>query len=130
MGLLGLENLVFFASEHRAPAHHVLAHSMHATAGYCFAIVGINITHMAWSMLRDGSAQTYFYNTSRSLPTVRLFHSFYSYLFYEFDRFWAGAKPRNIMEFSAVKEQFEGRVRAALSDPRTQFRVSLAVHHV
>lgn len=130
MGMLGLENLLFFATEYRSPAQHVLSHSMHPTYGYCFAIVGINLTSMAWSMLRDGSAKTYFYNTSRSLPTIRLFHSFYSYLFYEFDRFWIECKPRDIMEFSTVRDKFEKNLRTILQNPRTEFRIALTVDNV
>ncbi|XP_050301983.1 ELMO domain-containing protein 2 [Anthonomus grandis grandis] len=130
MGLLGLENLLFFATEYKAPAQHVLSHSMHPQYGYCFAIVGINLTSMAWSMLRDGSAKTYFYNTSRSLPAIRLFHSFYSYLFYEFDKFWVDSKPTDIMEFSAVRDKFEKNVRVSLQNPRTEFKIALTVEIV
>ncbi|XP_030754901.1 ELMO domain-containing protein 2 [Sitophilus oryzae] len=130
MGLLGLENLLYFSTEYKSSAHHVLSHSFHPTYGYCFAIVGINLTSMAWSLLRDGSAKTYFYNTSKSLPTIRLFHSFYSYLFYEFDRFWVESKPRDIMEFSNVKNKFEQKIRTLLQNPRTEFRISLSVQNV
>lgn len=130
MGMLGLENLLFFVTEYRSPAQHVLSHSQHPTSGYCFAIVGINLTSMAWSLLRDGSAKTYIYNTSRSLPTIRLFHSFYSYLFYEFDRFWVECKPKDIMEFSSVRDKFEKNIRVILQNPRTEFRIALSVDTV
>ncbi|XP_066261587.1 ELMO domain-containing protein 2 [Euwallacea similis] len=130
MGMLGLENLLFFTTEYRAPAQHVLSHSMHPIHGYCFAIVGINLTSMAWMLLRDGSAKTYFYNISRSVPTIRLFHSFYSYLFYEFDRFWLQSKPKNIMEFSSVKDKFEKKIRVLLENPCTQFKIALKVDNV
>ncbi|KAL1501560.1 hypothetical protein ABEB36_006861 [Hypothenemus hampei] len=130
MGMLGLENLLFFASEYRAPAQHVLMHSQHPTYGYCFAIVGINLTSMAWVLLRDGTAKTYFYNISRSLPTIRLFHSFYSYLFYEFDKFWVQTKPQDIMQFSNVKEKFEKNIRTMLKNPCSNFKIALTVENV
>ncbi|XP_019878399.1 ELMO domain-containing protein 2 [Aethina tumida] len=130
MGMLGLENLLFFATEYNGPAQHVLSHSHHPIHGYCFAIVGINLTSMAWVLLKDGEAKTYFYNTSRSLPTMRLFHQFYSYLFYEFDRFWIECKPKNIMEFSSIKSKFETNVRQNLQDPTSVFRIGVTVDHV
>lgn len=129
MGLLGLENLLFFATEYKAPAAHVLSHSHHPIYGYAFAIVGINLTSMAWQLLRDGSAKTYFYN-AKSLPTLRNFHQFYCYLFYEFDQFWIDSKPTNIMEFSSIREKYEKMIRTALQDPATVFRIDLKVDTV
>jgi len=130
MGLLSLENLLFFATEYRGPAQHVLSHSQHPIQGYCFAIVGINLTSLALVLLRDGSAKTYFYNISRSLPTIRLFHSFYSYLFCQFDKFWQESKPKNIMEFSMVRERFEKKIRALLDNPQAEFKIALKVENV
>ncbi|KAJ8980383.1 hypothetical protein NQ317_009377 [Molorchus minor] len=130
MGLLGLENLLFFATEYRSPAQHVLSHSRHPIYGYCFAIVGINLTSMAWLLLRDGTAKTYIYNTSKSLPSIRLFHQFYSYLFYEFDRFWLECKPRDIMEFSTIKDRFENNIRVSLQDSSTTFRIGVSVDEI
>ncbi|XP_060533119.1 ELMO domain-containing protein 2 [Cylas formicarius] len=130
MGLLGLQNLLFFATEYGPPARHVLSHSHHPDYGYFFAIVGINLTKMAWVLLRDGTAKTYFYNVSKSLPTLRLFHSFYSFLFYEFDRYWMGRRPKDIMEFANVKDGFEKSIRVALLDSRTVFRIALNVESV
>lgn len=130
MGLLGLENLLFFATEFRTPAQHVLSHSHHPVHGYCFAIVGINLTSLAWVLLRDGSAKSYIYNTSRSLPSLRLFHQFYSYLFYEFDRFWLESKPKDIMEFSNIKNKFENNIRISLKDSNTVFRIGVSVDNV
>ncbi|KAJ8956373.1 hypothetical protein NQ318_015111 [Aromia moschata] len=130
MGMLGLENLLFFATEYRAPAQHVLSHSHHPAYGYCFAIVGINLTSMAWLLLRDGTAKTYVYNTSKTLPTIGVFHQFYSYLFYEFDRFWLESKPLDIMEFSSIKDRFEKNIRVSLQDSSTVFRIGVTVDDV
>nr|CAH7738984.1 unnamed protein product [Callosobruchus chinensis] len=130
MGLLGLENLLFFATQYRTPAQHVLSHSHHPSYGYCFAIVGINLTSLALVLLRDGSAKTFVYNTSKSLPSIRLFHQFYSYLFYEFDRFWVECKPKDIMEFSNIRNRFESNVRLVLQDPGTEFRIGVTVDDV
>lgn len=130
MGMLGLENLLFFATEYRNPAQHVLSHSHHPVYGYCFAIVGINLTSMAWILLKNGDAKTYIYNVSKSLPTIRLFHQFYSYLFYEFDRFWLECKPKDIMEFSNIKDRFEMNIRQSLQDPNTTFQIGNTVDNI
>lgn len=127
MGLLGLENLLYFACEFKIPCSHVLSHSLHPKYGYAFAIVGINLTSMAWELLKSGDAKTYVFNTSKSLPAIRLFHHFYSYLFYEFDKYWIESKPKNIMEFSHIKEKFEKNIRQSLQDPRNVFRINISV---
>ncbi|KAL3280348.1 hypothetical protein HHI36_017837 [Cryptolaemus montrouzieri] len=130
MGLLGLENLLFFATEYRMPAQHVLSHSHHPVYGYCFAIVGINLTSMALHLLRSGDAKTYFYNTSKCLPSIRLFHQFYSYLFYEFDRYWLECKPVDIMQFSNIKLKFENNIRTSLMDTNAVFKINVSVDTV
>ncbi|EZA55699.1 hypothetical protein DMN91_002233 [Ooceraea biroi] len=130
MGMLGLENLVYFAQEYPSTATHVLSHSHHPRYGYAFAIVGINLTSMALRLLRDGSAQTHVYNSSKTLPTIRAFHQFYCYLFYEFDGFWIESRPSNIMEFSSIQEKFEKSIRTALTNPSTVFRINVAVDNI
>jgi len=66
---------------------------------YSFAIVGINLTAMAYKLLSEGAAKSHFYNASApvsGLPsaeddgvcTLEHFHNFYAYLFVEFDKFW------------------------------------------
>lgn len=130
MGLLGLENLVYFAQEYPGPASHVLSHSHHPQYGYAFAVVGINLTSMAYHLLKDGSAKTHVYNVSRDLPSMKVFHQFYCYLFYEFDRFWIEAKPRNVMDFSYIKEKFENRIRISLANPTSAFRINIAIDYI
>ncbi|KAL7288034.1 hypothetical protein TKK_0017830 [Trichogramma kaykai] len=130
MGILGLENLVYFAQEYPSAATHVLSHSMHPKYGYAFAIVGINLTSMALRLLKDGSAKTHIYNASKTLPTIRAFHQFYCYLFYEFDGFWIESKPSNMMEFSSIQEKFEQNIKAALADSSTVFRINLSVDNI
>ncbi|XP_011301872.1 ELMO domain-containing protein 2 [Fopius arisanus] len=130
MGVLGLENLVYFAEEYPSAAAHALLHSTHPKYGYAFAIVGINITSMAMRLLRDGTAKTHVYNSAKTLPTLRAFHQFYSYLFYEFDEFWIDSKPNNMMAFSEIQERFEGNIRGALGNPATVFRINVSVDNV
>nr|CAD7409351.1 unnamed protein product [Timema poppensis] len=72
MGILGLENLIYFAEEYPGPAGHVLSHSHHPQYGYAFAIVGINLTFMAYHLLKDGLAKTHVYNVSKIFPDIKL----------------------------------------------------------
>ncbi|KAM3967252.1 ELMO domain-containing protein 2 [Aphomia sociella] len=127
MGLLGLENLLFFANEYPQASSHVLSHSHHPIYGYTFAIVGINLTSMAYYLLKDGSAKTYMFNAKTYLPNINLFHRFYCYLFYEFDKMWIESKPQNIMEFSIIFKKFENAVRTELADPASVFRINIEV---
>ncbi|CAB3238869.1 unnamed protein product [Arctia plantaginis] len=130
MGLLGLENLLFFATNYLQVSRHVLSHSLHPTYGYTYAIVGINITSMAYYLLKDGSAKTYMFNAKQSLPSINLFHKFYCYLFYEFDKMWIESKPQNIMEFSMIFKKFENAVRMELADPASVFRINIEVDNI
>lgn len=127
MGLLGLENLLFFATEYPQATSHVLSHSHHPSYGYTFAIVGINLTSMAYYLLKDGSAKTYMFNAKNDLPDIKLFHRFYCYLFYEFDKLWIESKPKNIMEFSVIFKKFENCIRMEMADPASVFRINLEV---
>lgn len=122
MGLLGLENLLFFAQEYTNAARHVLSHSMHPQHGYTFAIVGINLTSMALSLLKLGHAKTHIYNAIPSYATLNTFHHLYCYLFYEFDRFWMERKP-NIMDFSMVQARFEKNIKDQLRDDDAVLRL-------
>lgn len=130
MGMLGLENLLYFAKEYQTAASHALSHSRHPVYGYTFAIVGINLTSMAWQLLKDGTAKTYVYNMSKQMPTMQTFHQFYSYLVHEFDKYWIECKPKNIMEFSNIKEKFENNVRLSLQDTSNLFCINISVDTV
>lgn len=110
MGLLGLKNLVFFSTKYNDAAQSVLSHSMHPRYGYSFAIVGINITSMAYHLLRDDHLKTHFYAFVQDKPTIEDFHLVYVHLFCEFDRFWIDSNPVNIMEFNVIREQFNQKI--------------------
>ncbi|KAL1140865.1 hypothetical protein AAG570_000793 [Ranatra chinensis] len=127
MGMLGLENLVYFGEEYSGAAVHVLSHSLHPQYGYAYAIVGINITSLAYDLLKDGSLKTHVYNACKSMPTLRVFHLLYCYLFYEFDKFWVESKPKDVMEFTFIKDKFETNIRNSLADPTTTFKINFVV---
>ncbi|KAH8381351.1 hypothetical protein KR093_003027 [Drosophila rubida] len=134
MGILGLDNLLYFASAYNDAAKHVLLHSMHPTLGYTYAIVGINLTALAFNLLRTGAAKTHFYNQvalhKQNFSTIEDFHKLYCYLFFEFDRFWMESSPRNIMDFREVYQAFEITKLEALHNDNTIFKTNLVVESV
>lgn len=130
MGILGLENLLFFAKEYTSAARHALSHSMHPQSGYTFAIVGINITSMALALLKQGLAKTHIYNAVPSYASLSTFHHLYCYLFYAFDRYWLQCKPTSIMDFSYIQERFDADIKALLRDDSTVLRINLAVDNI
>lgn len=117
MGLLGLINLVFFSENYTEEARQVLSHSSHPKLGYSYAIVGINLTEMAYSLLKSGALKPHFYNTVLGSPELHHFHQLYCYLAYEFDKFWLAEEPESIMLFNEYREKFHQKVQLRLKDP-------------
>jgi len=143
MGILGLQNLIYFAKQFGTAAKHILSHSHHPKFGhvhalscdspsarYSFAIVGINLTHMAYKLLQDSALKSHLYNVTEGRPNLENFHHFYSYLFIEFDKFWLECQPKDIMEFNRIRDLFENIVRTKLEDKTTCFRVNIEVDTV
>jgi len=142
MGMLGLHNLLFFAKEFSSAARHILSHSHHPQLGhitfgcevpsvrYSFAIVGINLTHMAYKLLRENVLKSHIFNVNPGQPSLENFHHFYSYLFIEFDKFWLECQPKDIMEFNRIRDLFENNIRSQLQDARTCFKVNIQVDTV
>lgn len=130
MGILGLENLLYFATAYPGTCRHVLSHSHHPSFGYTFAVVGINITSMAVQLMQSEPVQTHFYNTFKKYPTMESFHQLYCYLFYEFDGLWMLSKPESIMEFSFIQEKFERKIQKALSNDDCNLKMNLSVEVV
>lgn len=114
MGILGLDNLVFFAENYNGEARQTLVHSHHPTLWYSYAIVGINLTSMAYNLLKDGSLRDYFYSSVTGEPAIYHFHRIYCHIFTEFDRFWFAEKPKSVMDFGIVRDKFEKKVVSIL----------------
>ncbi|XP_053275042.1 ELMO domain-containing protein 2 [Pleuronectes platessa] len=126
MGLLGLINLVFFSANHTEEARQVLSHANHPKLGYSYAIVGINLTEMAYSLLKSGALKPHFYNTVQGPAELQHFHQLYCYLAYEFDKFWVLEEPESIMQFNQYREKFHNVVKTQLQDPDVS--LTMAVH--
>uniref|UniRef100_A0A8C4WYG2 ELMO/CED-12 domain containing 2 n=1 Tax=Eptatretus burgeri TaxID=7764 RepID=A0A8C4WYG2_EPTBU len=117
MGMFGLLNLQYFASQHQNVARSVLSHSHHPQYGFSFAIVGIDLTEMVYTFLRKGTLKCHMYNVAPATPSLRDIHEVFCILFSDFDKFWRQAKPRDIMEFSAIREKFRVHVEKCLENP-------------
>jgi len=121
MGLLGLIQLVFLSREHSPDARSMLSVSSHPVKGYSFAITGINMTQLVLSLLKDGSLRTHLFNESSSSDNHSLslddLHKVYSYVYIAFNRFWIRENPRDVMEFSFLREKFVNFLRNHLEDP-------------
>uniref|UniRef100_A0A3Q4GS75 ELMO/CED-12 domain containing 2 n=1 Tax=Neolamprologus brichardi TaxID=32507 RepID=A0A3Q4GS75_NEOBR len=109
--------LSFFSENYTAEARQVLSHANHPKLGYSYAIVGINLTEMAYSLLKSGALKPHFYNAVQGTPELQHFHQLYCYLAYEFDKFWVAEEPESIMQFNQYREKFHNIVRTHLQDP-------------
>ncbi|NXA11210.1 ELMD2 protein, partial [Sapayoa aenigma] len=116
MGLLGLVNLVYFSKHYTDEARQILSRSNHPKLGYSYAIVGINLTEMAYSLLKNGALKSHLYNVVSGLPQMEHFHQFYCYLVYEFDKFWFEEEPESIMHFNRYREKFHEKIKRLLLD--------------
>ncbi|NWX57481.1 ELMD2 protein, partial [Promerops cafer] len=116
MGLLGLVNLVYFSKHYTSEARQILSRSNHPKLGYSYAIVGINLTEMAYSLLKNGALKAHLYNMVSGLPQMEHFHQFYCYLVYEFDKFWFEEEPESIMHFNQYREKFHEKIKGLLLD--------------
>ncbi|XP_030218298.1 ELMO domain-containing protein 1 isoform X1 [Gadus morhua] len=143
MGLLGLHNLLYFAEHDKANALQVLHDSLQPkhkslpskasemspseweqksldkAIGFSFAIVGINITDLAYSLLVSGALKTHLYNVAPELPSLLHFQQTFCYLMQEFHRFWTEEDPGDIMEFNRIRSKFHHRILKQLKHPDT-----------
>ncbi|MGH0140474.1 UNVERIFIED_CONTAM: hypothetical protein FKN15_071989 [Acipenser sinensis] len=127
MGLLGLLNLVYFAEHDSVTALQVLHDSLQPNyskmsklewekkkfdkaIGYSFAIVSINITDLAHTLLVSGALKTHLYNVAPEAPALAHFQQTFCYLMQEFHKFWTEEDPCDIMEFNYVRTKFHKRI--------------------
>ncbi|NXD73399.1 ELMD2 protein, partial [Eolophus roseicapillus] len=106
----------YFSKRYTDEARQILSHSHHPKLGYSYAIVGINLTEMAYSLLKNGALKSHLYNMVFGLPQMEHFHQFYCYLVYEFDKFWFEEEPESIMHFNHYREKFHEKIKGLLLD--------------
>ncbi|CAH8567492.1 unnamed protein product [Schistosoma bovis] len=76
MGILSLENLVYFAESHTKLARSMLSASHHPNKWYPFAVTGIHLTKLSYNLVLKGYLKYQFYNMSSS-ASIQDFNEFY-----------------------------------------------------
>ncbi|GJJ78553.1 ELMO domain-containing protein [Entomortierella parvispora] len=105
MGMLGLDDLVYYAKHYPVSSKYTLECSHHETSWYSFAIVGINITSFAVQTLRTRQLQYYLFLNGAE---ISVYHEFYCYLFHRFNSYWSTLEPKpSIMDFERVFADFK-----------------------
>ncbi|KAI8826738.1 ELMO/CED-12 family-domain-containing protein [Fimicolochytrium jonesii] len=115
MGLLGLDNLIYYARHHPKSFQRVLEISHHPTAWFSMSIVGINITGFVLELARKGKLQLFFYTFGSSENT---FGEVYSYIFDGFAQFWDAQHGITVMDFSRMFKMFQGVVKLDIATMR------------
>ncbi|KAG0050022.1 hypothetical protein BGZ83_005185 [Gryganskiella cystojenkinii] len=113
MGMLGLDDLVYYAKYYPISSKYTLECSHHETSWYSFAIVGINITSFAVQTLRTRQLQYYLFLNGAD---ISIYHEFYCYLFHRFNSYWSTLEPKpSIMDFERVFADFKGTMERQLT---------------
>jgi len=115
MGMLGLDQLVFFASYDVNQCQKILSISHHPQIGFPYAICGISMTALAKELLFDNQLKNHFYNASVQSPTMDSFHQVYCRIFSLFADYWVHVHPASVMQFNNVRREFVRRLEAYLA---------------
>ncbi|KAF9354784.1 hypothetical protein BGX34_010826 [Mortierella sp. NVP85] len=113
MGMLGLDDLVYYAKYYPKSSKHALECSHDEISWYSFAIVGINITAFAVQTLRTRQLQYHLFlnGTDRSV-----YHELYCFLFHRFNQYWTTLEPKPIiMDFERVFAEFKMKMERQLA---------------
>ncbi|XP_046344469.1 ELMO domain-containing protein 2-like [Haliotis rufescens] len=124
MGLLGLDQLLYFIKEYPDIAQSLLSQSHHPQYGFSFAILGINFTGMCYDLLKSRKLRTHFYNLTEEAATMKQFNEIYCCLFHDFIQFWFKEKPRDIMEFGRLRDMFQKLLVRQLRDKHFVLRAT------
>jgi len=108
MGMLGLEQLIYFAQNFNETAKYILNCSHHNYSWYSFAITGINITSFELELINGRHLQHYLISHEASIES---FNEYYCYLFSEFNKYWFKRKePVTVMNFNDVFKSFKKKM--------------------
>ncbi|KAI6198268.1 hypothetical protein M3Y99_01892800 [Aphelenchoides fujianensis] len=124
MGILGLENLVFYAQHDAENCRRVLKLSEHEVYGFPFAICGITITALCRELLINGYLRNHFSNSSKEAPTLDSFHHVYCRVFNLFGDYWDERRPANVMLFNEVKNEFVNLLKKYLKKNKADLLTS------
>jgi hypothetical protein len=115
MGILGLEQLLFFASRHTAEATHALALSQgdgSPLSGFPFAITGINVTALMLSALNEGRLDSELLLRG---PDREQFDMLYAQVMATFAREYTASQPENISAFPPFFAAFSKRLESVVN---------------
>jgi hypothetical protein len=112
MGLLGLEQLLYFSTYDTDGARMALSNSNAQVKWYSFAIVGINITGFLKELLVKGKLNAFLYSLEN--PSLESIHDFYSIVFIKFDKTWTESDARDIMDFGRIFKEFKATIKSQL----------------
>jgi hypothetical protein len=132
MGLLGMQQLVYFSQTRSTTALMILDESWNPDRQYFpFAVVGINITAFVLELLQETRLhQVYFNNFERILKSsphpldkdmsdhpyvikhfLNIMHDMFCIIFEEFYLLWVVRNPSDIMAFNTIFNELKQQVR-------------------
>lgn len=107
MGLLGLQQLLFYAQFDVESCLRVFSLALHPAIGFPFAIAGISMSALCKELLQDELLKNHFYNAVDQPPlTIDHFHQVYCRVYTLFADFWLWSEPESVMEFNEVRRRF------------------------
>ncbi|KAI9136248.1 ELMO/CED-12 family-domain-containing protein [Paraphysoderma sedebokerense] len=113
MGVLSLDDLIYFAKTYPTVCSAVLESSRHPICWYSFALVGINITAFTLQLIRTRRLQYWLFTYNVDKVGKDLYHEFYCYLFKQFNNYWV-SRNITVMEFERVFAVFKKNVEMDL----------------
>jgi ELMO/CED-12 family len=121
-GLLGLEQLLYFARSRTDVARRMLVEPADDAARYPWACAGINVTMKAvGGMMEDGPLDIVLFGGAERVVAsggsagamLAVFHGVYADLFERLHRDWVAAEPENVLAFGPI---FAETMKRALSE--------------
>uniref|UniRef100_A0AC35TMC5 ELMO domain-containing protein n=1 Tax=Rhabditophanes sp. KR3021 TaxID=114890 RepID=A0AC35TMC5_9BILA len=116
-GVLGLDQMIYFAKHDLENCRRILQLSLHPIKGFPFAICSITITFIGKELLAEGYLKRHVYNSiNPEEVSIEDFHRIYLALFKLFAEHWFSSdENRDIMNFNIVKSEFISRIKSYLS---------------
>ncbi|KAI9366073.1 ELMO/CED-12 family-domain-containing protein [Zopfochytrium polystomum] len=111
MGMLGLDDLLYFARVHKKSFQRVLE-SSHKPSWFSMAITGIHITSFCISLVRTRQLQNFLYTFG---TTKEVYEEFYCFVFDAFEKEWTSSiTPLTAMDFNRMFGVFQVRIERML----------------
>eukprot|EP00794_Sanderia_malayensis_P014376 gene14373-15874_t len=121
MGILSLRNLIFFIDKQPDEVKRMFSLSLHPRFGYPFSVAGINLTGVAFDLLRSGKLKSYFYATDETSYNIEHFQDVFIRLFNGFTTYYISSEPENIMEFNQLLGKYKEIISSRLEKNDLKF---------